>query len=245
MNESEASLDRQKTRQKIALWTIGVSVAVIAVVAALAIGFAGDAGRPETTRLVFTSMLPLFGTWVGTVIAFYFGRENLAEATASTLSAVRLTRQVDDETPVDEVMIPAASMAVEEIGAGQTPADVSLSDIYSKMEATGYRRIPVLGPSGEVRFVVHESTLVQFAAALTIAPSDSAFTQTLDDLLQDSELRSLVEAFAVVSSNALLRDARAAMKAVANANDVFVTAAGQPSERVIGWLTNTDMAALN
>src|SRR5438093_971982 len=80
-----------RARGSIALVVVGLSIAAIAVAAGLAITFATTRSRPGITRLVFTSVLPLFGTWVGTVLAFYFARENLQSATESVQSAAETT----------------------------------------------------------------------------------------------------------------------------------------------------------
>ena len=37
----------------------------------------------DTTKYVFAAILPLLGTWVGTVLAHYFQKENLAATTKS------------------------------------------------------------------------------------------------------------------------------------------------------------------
>src|SRR4029453_16222492 len=99
-----------------------LSVVGIAGAAVFAIIYASDDERDETTRLVFTAMLPLFGTWVGTVLAFYFARENLQAATksnpASTESSLRLIHGFTPETPVQEAMIPLASIDSHKLPAG-------------------------------------------------------------------------------------------------------------------------------
>jgi hypothetical protein len=74
-----------RTRNRLA-----ISMVIVAVVGVTAISFvvvlaAEDAGR--ASRLVFTAVLPLFGTWVGTVLAYEFARENLKTATESTVAA--------------------------------------------------------------------------------------------------------------------------------------------------------------
>ncbi len=94
------------TRQWIALFTVLLSVVGIVVVAIVALVAADSASRPDTARLIFTSMLPLFGTWVGTVLAFYFVRENLEAATESTL---RLSGAFSSSDLVTKAMIPLAA----------------------------------------------------------------------------------------------------------------------------------------
>jgi hypothetical protein len=84
MVQGDDSSGSGATRQLLAITIVSLSVVVIVVASGLAIGFApSGAERTEATRLVFTSVLPLLGTWVGTVLAFYFARENLRTATES------------------------------------------------------------------------------------------------------------------------------------------------------------------
>src|SRR5215813_14198228 len=47
----------------------------------------------DAAQLIFTSILPLLGTWVGTVLAFYFTKESLEAASRTTLDAVRTVAQ--------------------------------------------------------------------------------------------------------------------------------------------------------
>lgn len=43
------------------------------------------ADKDQTSRLVFTTVVPLFATWVGTVLAFYFAKDNFQAATDSVM----------------------------------------------------------------------------------------------------------------------------------------------------------------
>src|SRR4051812_10658430 len=104
------------TRKRLAFWIVGASVAGVVLMSAIAILAAGKE-RPETSRLVFSSVLPLLGTWVGTVLAFYFARENLEAATESTLAlAGRETAQ-----PVAAVMIRERDFIAYQLGDRESP----------------------------------------------------------------------------------------------------------------------------
>lgn len=235
-------------RGLIALTVVGLSIAAIGVAAGLAIGYATTANRPEMTRLVFTSVLPLFGTWVGTVLAFYFARENLQTATESVQSAaettLRLTGRFQSATPVQEAMIPASRITAYRLGANEDPLQIKLGELLSRMQAAGVHRIPIVDASGAVRYVMHDSTISAFASKSGQNPADLSFTQTLGDVLQDPEFRTPVQAIGFVGPNAVLGDARAAMRSIDRCNDVFVTTDGKATGQMLGWLTNTDLAGL-
>jgi hypothetical protein len=228
------------TRHTLALAIISLSIVGISLASGLAIGFAGK-DRADTTRLIFTSVLPLFGTWVGTVLAFYFARENLQAATESTL---RLGARVEPRTPVQQVMIPKAQMLSYDLKTGEDPKTVRLSDLYSRMQAVGRHRIPIFDSAGSVVYVVHDSTITAFADSVNKKPDDSAFTETIGDLLGKAEIGDVIGAIGIVGVDANLADARAAMRTVDGCNDVFVTTTGKRSDPVVGWLTNTDLAGL-
>lgn len=60
--------------------------------------------------MVFTAILPLLGTWVGAVLAFYFSQDNLQAASTTTLNAVRTGKGLPSDTFVTDVMTPAAQI---------------------------------------------------------------------------------------------------------------------------------------
>src|SRR5436309_3092423 len=87
------------TRKWLAGGIVAASIVGIVIASTVALIAAGS-NRPETSRLVFSSVLPLLGTWVGTVLAFYFARDNLEAATQSTLQLAG----IETGTPVTRVM---------------------------------------------------------------------------------------------------------------------------------------------
>jgi hypothetical protein len=230
------------TRDRLAVTIVSISVAGILLASIAAIYFAAEGDRTETTRLVFTAVLPLLGTWVGTVLAFYFARDNLQAATEST---IRLARRGEPQTPVGQVMIPSSQIDSYVVAAGDDPEAIKLNALYDRMRSLGRHRIPILSASGSVLYVVHDSTIAGFADAVRKDPADPRrFTETMRNLLQDGTFKKLVTAIGFVGANAVLADVRVAMRSVEGCNDVFVTTGGKQDDPVIGWVTNTDLAKL-
>jgi hypothetical protein len=228
-------------REWLAFITVGLSILGIAIISGVAIILSTDTGRPDMARLVFSSILPLLGTWVGTVLAFYFARENLKAATDST---IRLSGRVQPATPVTDVMIPKAQIVSYDLAAGDDGTKLKLFDLLQKMTAAGKRRMPILTSTGAVAYIVHDSTITQFAVQLKKDPTNAAdFTQTIADLVADPDLGKAITAIAVVGPDAVIADARASMRAVDGCNDVFVTSTGKLADPVVGWITNTDLAS--
>ena len=225
------------TRSLIALVIVGSSLAVILVISGVAIALADN--RSTTSRLVFTSVLPLLGTWVGTVLAFYFARENLEAATDSTLALAGKT-----DTTVTKVMIREADIVAHDLAANEDPKTVKLSAVRKTMAKTNPpgRRVPIRDANRLVLYVLHDSTLTAFAEDLPAG--EKVDDKTIGDLLADAKYRQLIEANGFVSENATISGARTVMTSIENCNDVFVTPNGKRDERAIGWLTNTLLAGI-
>jgi hypothetical protein len=230
------------TRQYLAVGIVVLSIAGITAISWVVIALADDASRPEMARMVFSAVLPLLGTWVGTVLAFYFARDNLQAATESTLALVG--DRLDQKTPVTAVMIPAGQIVAYDLGADEQASAVLLKDIHSKMTGASppRQRLPIRNVSGAAVYVIHESTLLAFAQSVGEAPD--SLTKTLGELLAVQEYKELVEAMGFVAETATIAEARTAMASVKQCNDVFVTSHGKREEPVIGWLTNTLLAGV-
>ena len=72
----------------------------------LAYWFYNDDPGEETMKYVFATLVPLFASWVGTVLAFYFGRENFDIATKRYDNLMnQLTPEVLDNVNVSQIMI--------------------------------------------------------------------------------------------------------------------------------------------
>jgi hypothetical protein len=231
--------DEGSTRTRIALYVVFASFLCILTISGLAIGFADD--QADASRLVFTSILPVIGTWVGTVLAFYFARENLEAATSSTLA---LSGR-DMPTPVTGVMIPEADFVAYDLGTGEDPLDVDISKVRAKMREIQppSRRLPIRPASRAVLYVIHDSTLNAFADSKGTTV-EQVGTMKIRDLVADAEFKQLIEAIGFVSETANIAEARRVMSSIENCNDIFVTSTGNRDERATGWLTNTLLAGV-
>src|SRR5436309_10720062 len=122
MPKGSSSPSDASIRRWLAAGIVGASILGIVVLSIVAISTAGK-DRAETSRLVFSAVLPLLGTWVGTVLAFYFARENLEAATESTLALAGL----ETATPVTRVMIREADFVAYDLGTDDRVEDLQLS----------------------------------------------------------------------------------------------------------------------
>ena len=229
---------------------LGICAVGIVGISVAAIWLATTKNRGETTKLVFVSVLPLFGTWVGTVLAYYFAGKNLAAATASTAALSDVTRRLagvmSKTTTVRDKMIPWERMRALDLSEEQEQNlnSLALKTIWDKFTEIGFDRLPLVGPKRTVRAVVHRSLLDSYAATTGIAlPDGLTDAMTIASLTADQQ--RLLKAFAIVTASATLGEARDRMRAVPDCKDVFVTETGKETDPVVGWLTNSDLAAIS
>jgi hypothetical protein len=201
----------------------------------------------ENERLA-TQILTTAGTLAVAVAGFYFGTRAVEAGSAAAGSAVKTAGAAAAAAGgptgriVTQVMIPKARIASYDLKPGEDAGETSLHELYTRMQSTKVHRIPILDESGAVVYVVHDSTIASFARAED--PSNPSFTKTIADLRQDAEFGKFVEAIGFVGPDAVLADARAAMRSVEGCNDIFVTTSGHKAGPILGWLTNTDLAGL-
>ncbi|GAA5154268.1 hypothetical protein GCM10023321_25800 [Pseudonocardia eucalypti] len=227
------SLDDAGVRNLLARQIVRFSFLGILVASVVALFVAKD--KEEVARLILASLVPLFGTWVGTVLAFYYAKDSLQTATDST---IRLVGKSDPLSPTSTVMIPRSDIEGKKLAAGDDPNTLHLTDIRSDMEAARRQRWPIFNADDEVTYVVHKSTLDAYFAA---HPSESA-PPTVASLLAMPSLASLISAIGFVKPTDTVSLARTVMRSVPYCNDVFITASGEKNGPVLGWLTNTMLA---
>jgi hypothetical protein len=227
-------------RERLATIILLVSVLAVAILAGIAIH-----GERSQAKEILTMILPMIGTWVGTVLAFYFGKEQLEAATRSVTSIAR--ELTPDEKlrsiQVTDKMIPrSAAYALNE-----EPGKIKLIEAVASLdkEKKG-NRLPIFQADDKPLCVVHRSTIDRFIAKTAAAGKVAAELQalTLKDLLSDPEFRSKLEtSFAVVPQTATLADAKRVMESMPWCQDTFVTRGGTRTEPVIGWVTNVIVEA--
>jgi hypothetical protein len=254
-NPAAAALDAVQ-RDQLARLVISISgfglVVVSIVVIAVSWLKADDPSR--TSTMVFNSLVPLLGTWVGTVIAFYFSSSNYKAAADGVRDLVQqLTPdQKLASVPVSRAMVPRSRMTVIRLAttanAAQAAIDAAAAAINLRTDVIALlqdpvTRVPVLDQNDVALYIIHESVLYQYASVPDAPPAvPAAAARTLSSFLNYQGMRdraSNTKAF--VSASASLADAKGAMGKVAGCQDVFVTQSGQATDPVMGWLTNVDI----
>lgn len=226
-------------QERLATWVVVSGIVIsglCAITAIVAVGFKDTENVAKAARDILTILLPVIGTWIGTVLAFFFGRENFeagARETRLTLGQRLDSKAMEAAIPVDKIK----SIDVADDAAAKA---LTLDKIDIHLKAIGFARTPIFTTSKLPLYVVHRQPLDSFLAQQ--AKANKPLTGlTLKDLLDSTEGAIVKESFVTVSESATLAEAKAAMEAVKSRQDVFVTRTGKADSPVVAWLTNNEI----
>ena len=218
-------------------------------VLALAIALAVTAlarNDSDTATWVLAAVLPVLGTWVGTILAYYFAKENFESASRSfTETAERLTAMERlKAVMVKEKYIAKKDMVSISITKDHPESSVKLvAEILTLLEGKKRNRLPILDENDHCIYIIHRSMVDKYLTKKVT--KDKLTTEDINELTlknlldDDTELKTLFEnSFAIVAEEASMADAKMAMDRIPNCLDVFVTKNGKRDEPVIGWITN-------
>jgi hypothetical protein len=243
---------RGRLAQVVTMWAMA-AIAVLGVGIIVIGGYnasiaSTDIARREfidTAKYVFAAVLPVVAAWVGSVMAFYFGKENYKAATESVAQIARqLTSQEKlGQTKAQEIGKPIKDVAPLRLGESDKIETMSLDKLEEKMRGKEppFERLPILSATGAPLMVVHRSVLNDFLLKKKATePTKNAKDYKLSDLVAEYPwLRE--NSFATVPPAGSAAEAKAAMAQKKGCADVLVTVDGTPAGSATRWITNVDL----
>lgn len=227
---------------KLAYWIIIFSFGVIGTLGLAAIvATAWTSEKPYAdVKDILSMLLPVIGAWAGTVIAYYFSKENF-EAAASRTAA--LVEQLTSEgklrsIPARDAMLPIEKVLRFTLDRAESAVKLKADLIDANLAKENRNRLPVLDPQGRPKYIVHRSIIDRFLVE-AVAAGKTLADLTLQHLIDDTTFKEiLVNGFGTVRETSTMAEAKALMDRVAVCLDVFVTEDGTADTKVVGWLTN-------
>jgi hypothetical protein len=233
-NNGNANSPVSNYRWRLALILTCISIAGIASVAWVAIGYATD--KAATTQMVFTATVPLLASWVGAVIAYYFSSESMDAATRSVKELMPLEEKLK-AIPVTQVMIKLADIAKFKYDDSQ-----KVQDVLNALKASGKgERLPFLDKENKPIYILHKSAvdgaLVEASQAIDPIPMPDVTFQQLFEKVPALKVLAMAS-FGTLGQETTLEAVRAEMMRIDNCQDVFITENGTKDSPVLGWVTN-------
>lgn len=242
-------------RDFIGLGTLILSGAIIlALIVASCFALWGDVSKFAQVKELFAVLLPVIGTWVGTVLAYYFSKENFEAASRSVNELVGRVISTDEklqELKVSDIMLQPKDFTPMIVENHEAYQKTKILELLNLMAKTSSERIPFL-EKGTLKFIflIYRTTVERFLLGYrngVIKLKDSAKTEDKDLTIKDmfdSDFQLAKEISAVTSIgiflpvSATLAQARQKMQDNTLCQDVFITKTGSKDEAVEGWITD-------
>jgi len=194
-------------------------------------------------NLLLQTLLPLWGTWVGTVLAFYFGKNNF-EAAANSYADV--IAKLTPQEKMAKLLVKDYMVTLNQLVylSYDDEKDKKIYDILNYERFKPYNRFAVLNNDRVAMYIIHRSMFNQFISTKVEENlrGDEIKDFTLEYFLEncDETIKKALEiGFAVASINATLLEAKIRMEAKStDCVNVFITQNGSPKEKVEGLITN-------
>jgi hypothetical protein len=183
--------------------------------------------RDKAAERVFSSTLPLFGTWIGTLLAYYFAKENFESATENTVKLSRLSLP-EASNNLDSILV---SAAISNRFLSEKDLSKTLEDVKKMLTDNDRKRLPILQQTDNLKFLAYYEDIDAYN---TSNPS-----KTLDDFIQNSSDKNKPVVF--VGKDISLAKADQARKEIVDCRDILVTDNGNKDGKIIGYLTDFDI----
>ena len=224
-----------KARTVLAVTTVVITVVGFATLATVVV--VQDSSNAMT---VFNILVPVFASWVGTVLAFYFGRDNFEAANREVRELVTTVTEAAGEQHAQEqataIMRPLEDMVVEQLASGNDLSSITLQAIRAKF-TEAITRMPILAATAQALYMIHQSSIDRYLATEGHGEGDTL------QLFIDSQAAAGFRfdnqhGFGTVAETATAGEVKASMDAAQGVQDIFVTTDGTGDGAVLGWISN-------
>ncbi len=235
--------DKDKTKNKEPRSWVALSTLIFSGTAIVLLAITAIIVKPTDAMVIFNIALPVFASWVGTILAFYFGKANFESANKQVGEMLSRTFSPEDlnKTPVKIVMRQFVDMDCFKMPAGKSEKDIVLSELYNLMNEDK-NRMPVISFDSKPLYMIHLSTIRAYTSG------GGKLTDTLEQFLASKRATGsgfgLNEGFIIVAENSALSEAKERLDKIKVCQDIFITKDGTANEPLTGWVSNTRMTRL-
>jgi len=218
----------------IAVGTMGFAALTITALAIIAI-----LKQPDETMTIFNIVLPVMASWVGTILAFYFGKENFESANKSVRDMIeRISPEQREQSLVKAIMRNITNTVYYQFAKGKTNKDVKVSELRDLLKGN-ISRLLILDSEDKPKYIIHDS---RFSAYLL---DGGKATDTLEQFIAYHDKKrisfGLNKGFIMVSEDTTLGDAKKKLQQNPSCQDIFITKNGTEKEPLSGWISNIRM----
>ena len=268
--KNKSSNNKKKSDCVIRTIALSITFAVLIITLFIAV-YSLTWGRydEDLKDIVTKTLIPLWGTWIGTVLAFYFGKDNFDAASKSYQDTIDKLTSEDEK--LERILVTDCMTTKSRIRCSDLKElkEKTISDILKNKEG----RFIIVDENEVVQHVIHRSIFERFISLVALKQcevykkeaeeenniKDNVENGDKDEARNNNNLKTSEEVtfqdflncsddkisnfredkgFAVVSVHSNLLEAKKAMEAKNNCQDVIVTENGDKNKKIEGWITN-------
>jgi len=233
-------------QSSIALIITAVSAAVIMMIAFNALFLQKEA----PLDFVGQTLLPLIGTWMGAVLAYYFAK---VQYDAANAQQDKLIDKITIEKRLESLKVTEAMIKFEDIKGldfdayYSDPNKTIIKDILQNKSLKEYNRFLFL-QGRKLKFIIHRSIFDRF---ITMKFSETGVSKeqieklSLKDITEsdDAKIKAYVhQGLEFLSVNKTLYQAKLIIDSNKACEDILITLTGNSDEEVLGWIPDTLLA---
>lgn len=246
--DNEARLRGKLAPLVIGIGTFGILVIAGGVIWGITVRSPDGSVDPSIYLGILSTVVPVFATWVGAVIAFFFSNESFRQA---AIAAGATTGPSSDSEPVTSPtrMIPVEKITAITLGGPKPVPDAKAenpdaadatppapTELYPEtLDAVRLADVARLLNNTVTRVVVlDKNKVVRAVLRGRLLPGHTA-EDTVQKYLEHERNQADSVNFNMLPETATIGDARA-MARIFKLADIFVTMTGQRDEAIKGWL---------
>jgi hypothetical protein len=193
---------------------------------------------------ILAILIPVISAWVGTVLAFYFSKENFESA--SNQSRELYKQFTSSKEKLQSIIAGDVMIKIEDadkLVLTKEEKDILLKadivdGVLEKNKDKKRNRLPVLTKDLKGKYMIHRSMIDKFFVE-QVEAGKKIVDLKLQDMLNVPEYKEMISnSFGFIKDSASLLDAKSYIDRVEICLDVFVTKSGKSDSPVIGWITN-------
>jgi hypothetical protein len=192
-------------------------------------------------------LLPLWGTWIGTILAYYYSKQNFEAANKSVQQIVdRLTPEKKlQSVKSKDVMIQKEKLIRQIMTSTENLSKFKLKeDCVDFLAQHKINRVIILDEKDRAKYVIHRD-LISFFLTDQMFKGISGKDLTLMDMYNQGSIEiryTMDNSVKFINSASNLLEAKTIMEHQKRCQDIFITNTGLSTEPILGWITNVTIA---
>ncbi len=198
-------------------------------------------------QYVFGVLLPLWGTWIGTILAYYYSKDNFESANKSVQQIVdKFTSEKKlQSVKAKDVMIDREKLIVQVLSQTEDLSKFKLKeDCLDFLKANKIRRVIILDDKDCAKYVIHRDLISYFISSESLV-DNSVKGYTLKDMYEKSstDIKSTFDnSVKFIGEDSSLLEAKNIIQQNKLCQDVFITKNANANEPILGWITDITIA---